>query len=211
MARKTPASSLHDWSNRKEPLYSALYNHSNEWFFCVLFPRGFKSEFASKFITMENTNFEAQERKAGAKAASQLRAALRTEISSVFNRRSGALSKSTVGARYKDGALDRLVVTTPHYSFKEHFGSSLTGTTPTHARGGANVRSFQRYMGGGLKVRQVAAHQRSGGAVASHVKGRSYESRNHIANALNATNALQELATALGTNRIVDITSQITF
>lgn len=158
---------------------------------------------------MENRNIEAEERKAGSKAARELRGALRSEISSVFKRRTGGLDKSNVTARYRDARLDRLVITSPHYSFKEHFGSSLSGNTPGHSRKPGNVKSFQRHLAG--RTIPVAAHTRSGGAVASHNKGRNYESRNHIAKALNTSNALEELATALGNNRIVDITSRITF
>ncbi len=158
---------------------------------------------------MENRNIEADERKAGAKAARQLRAALRTEISSVFKRRSGNLEKSNVSARYREGHLDRLVLLMPHYSFKEHFGSSLPGTTPNYNRKGGAVKSFQRHIAGASV--SVSAHSRTGGGVSAHVKGIKYESRNHIARALTSTNALEELATAIGQNRAVDITSQISF
>jgi hypothetical protein len=158
-----------------------------------------------------NSNFEAEERKAGNKAAGTLRAAYRTKVNSVFKRKSGALEKSTFSARFKEGWLDRLVLLTPHYSFKEHFGSTKTGNTPSYSRGGAKVRSFQRFMGGGLKTRQVEAHVRGGGSVRAHNKGRNYKARNHIAEALKSTSALEVLATDLGQNRIVLVTSQIDF
>lgn len=160
---------------------------------------------------MQNSNFEAEERRAGQKAASALTSAVRSVSKSTFNRKSGAAERSRVTSRYRSGHLDRLVLNAPHYSFKNHFGSAKTGTTPPLSRDGANVRSFQRYMGGGRKVQQVNAHRRSGGSVEGHRKGINYKAFNHIANALKSTNALQQLADDLGNNRIVDITSQIDF
>ena len=156
---------------------------------------------------MEDFNFEASEKKAGAKAARIITSAVRSTVSSHFERRSGEMEKSRASARYKVGHLDRLVLFSPHYSFKSHFGSTKPGATKANHRKDANVRSFERHYKG--KLQTVAAHHRSGGAVAAHVKGIDYKSTNHIAEALNATNALEQLATDLGVNRIVKITSQI--
>lgn len=135
---------------------------------------------------MQDLNFEAKERAAGLKAAVSLRAAYRTQINSTFNRgKSGKLEKSTFTPRYREGRLDRIVLSTPHYSFKNHFGSTKKGETKTHSRNGKPVRG--------------------------HSKNRDYKAHNHIALAFKSTNALEQLATDLGENRIVLITSQIQF
>lgn len=160
---------------------------------------------------MASTSFQAEERKAASRATRALTASFRAKIKSVFDRRSGKLEETNVRSRFRDGGLDRLVVNSPYYSFMNHFGSGKAGNTPTHSRGGANVRSFQRFMGGGLQTRQVQAHSRSGGSVAAHIKGIQYKGHNHIADALQSTNALEQLATDLGENRIVNVVSQIQF
>jgi len=135
---------------------------------------------------MQDANFEAKERAAALKAAAGLRAAYRTQIKSTFNRgKSGKLEKSTFTPRFRDGRLDRLVLVSPHYSFKNHFGSTKKGTTPAHSRNGHPVKA--------------------------HTKNRNYNAFNHIALAFKSTNALEQLATDLGENRIVLITSQIQF
>lgn len=158
---------------------------------------------------MANVDIEANERKAGSAARGALKASLLSEIRSTFKRRSGNLEKSNVTAKYKEGRLDRLVLNSPHYSFKNHYGSSLTGTQEATDRNGAAVKSFQRHLQG--KTVQVQAHQRDGGNVRSLRKNRDYKAHNHIAKALKQTNALETLATALGENRMVLITSQIDF
>lgn len=134
---------------------------------------------------MLDSDFEAKERAAASKAASALRAAYRTQITSTFKRGSGKLEKSNFLPRFRTGRLDRLVLTSPHYSFKNHFGSTKKGITPTHSRKGKPVKG--------------------------HSKNRTYKGYNHIAEALKATNALEQLATDLGQNRAVLITSQINF
>jgi len=159
---------------------------------------------------MDKSNFQAEERKAGNKAAAALRGAFRSKIQSTFHRRTGAMQdKSTVTPRYRDGVLDRLVLASPRYSFIHHFGSTKTGKTGSLQRDGADVKSFTRHLEG--MVRQVSAHKRSGGFVVAHNKGIDYKSKNHISEALKATNALEVLATELGENRIVNISSQIDF
>ncbi|WP_222616889.1 hypothetical protein [Flavobacterium kayseriense] len=158
---------------------------------------------------MENVNIEAEERKAGRIAAAALKASLINQIKNTFNRRTGALEKSTVLARYKSARLDRLVLNSPRYSFQTHFGSSLPGTQKATARKATSVKSFQRHLEG--KVSQVQAHERKGGRVSAMRKNEPYRATNHIAKALNQSNALENLATALGNNRMVLITSQINF
>jgi hypothetical protein len=157
----------------------------------------------------DNFDFQAHEKKAGSAAARSLAASLKSEINSVFKRRSGTMAKSGVTARYKEGRLDRLVLNSPHYSFKQHFGSSKTGVTDVTLRKVTSVSSFSRQIEG--KIQTVAAHTRSGGSVARHNKNINYKSTDHIAKALNRTNALQTLATELAENRMVEITSQISF
>jgi hypothetical protein len=134
---------------------------------------------------MQIVDIEAKERAAGLKAAAALRAAYRMQIKSTFKRNSGTLEKSNISPRYRQGRLDRLVITSPHYSFKNHFGSTKKGMTPVHSRKGKPVKA--------------------------HSKNRQYKAFNHIALALKATNALEQLATDLGNNRAVLITSQIDF
>ena len=156
-----------------------------------------------------NSNFEADERKAARKATRALTTSIRSVTKSTFNRVSGDMEESRVASRFRDARLDRLVMTAPHYSFKWHFGSSKSGVTKTQQRSPGDVKSFVRHLNG--KSVQVNAHNRAGGSVSAHVKNINYKGRNHIADALNATNALETLATDLGENRIVDITSQIDF
>lgn len=134
---------------------------------------------------MQDSNFEAKERAAAIKATVALRAAYRSQATSTFKRKSGKLEKSTFSPRYRVGRLDRIVLNSPHYSFKNHFGSTKKGVTP--------------------------AHERKGKPVKSHLKNRTYKGYNHIALALKAANALEQLATDLGQNRAVLITSQIDF
>jgi hypothetical protein len=166
-------------------------------------------EIASKFKNMENVNIEAKEREAGSIARVALKASLLNQIKTTFSRRSGDLEKSNVSARYKGGSLDRLAVSMPKYSFQNHFGSTLPGTQKISERKGANVKSFSRHLQG--KTIAVSGYTRSGGSVSAMVKNRKYVVTNHIAKALKQTNALENLATALGNNRAVSITSQINF
>ncbi|MBN8565216.1 MAG: hypothetical protein J0M25_00590 [Flavobacteriales bacterium] len=134
---------------------------------------------------MQDPDFEAKERAAAIKAAAGLRAAYRSQVTSTFKRGTGKLQKSTFSSRFREGRLDRLVLSSPHYSFKNHFGSTKKGITPAHTRKGKPVKA--------------------------HSKNRTYKGYNHIAEALKATNALEQLATDLGQNRAVLITSQINF
>lgn len=151
----------------------------------------------------------ASERKAGNKAATTLRSSFRSVIKSRFHRRSGEMEKSTVTTKFRDGRLDRLILKSPHYSFKEHFGSTLTGTTGETHRKATNVREFIRNVKG--KQQHIKANKRRATDVKAHNKGINYKARNHIAIALKKTNALDQLATEIGQNRIVEITSQIDF
>lgn len=158
---------------------------------------------------MVDSSFLEKERAAGRKASAALRVAFRAKIKSTFNRRSGDMEKSTVTAKYKEGFLDRLVLGSPHYSFKHHFGSSLSGTTGATSRKQSSVNSFSRHVNGENVT--VKSHTRKATNVVAHIKGIDYKSKNHIAEAFKSTNALQQLATDLGENRIVNITSQIDF
>jgi hypothetical protein len=158
---------------------------------------------------MATIDIEQEERKAGTIARIALKASLISKIKATFNRRSGTLEKSTVLARYKQARLDRLVINSPKYSFTQHFGSTKTGTQKATTRNAANVKSFQRHLN--EKVTQVGAHSRSGGTVSAFNKKERYSATNHIARALQQTNALEVLATSLGKNRITNITSQIEF
>jgi hypothetical protein len=166
-------------------------------------------EIASKFKDMEKVDIEAEERKAGKIAAAALKASLINQIKRTFHRRTGTMEKSTVLPRYKDARLDRLVLQMPRYSFQQHFGSSLTGTQKATERKGTSVKSFQRHLEG--LVTQVESHDRSGGPVKAMRKNIKYSAHDHISRALKQTAALENLATALGKNRMVLITSQIDF
>jgi hypothetical protein len=166
-------------------------------------------EIASKFKDMEKVDIEAEERKAGGIARTALKASLISQIKKSFHRRTGTLEKSTVNAKYKDGSLDRLTIATPKYSFTQHFGSSLTGTQKATERKATNVKSFRRHLEG--MVTEVQAHERSGGPVKAMRKNIKYGAHDHIARALKQTTALENLATAIGKNRIVLVTSQIDF
>ena len=158
---------------------------------------------------MEKVDIEAEERKAGSIARLALKASLINQIKSTFDRRSGALEKTTVNAKYKNGSLDRLTISSPKYSFTQHFGSSLTGTQKATERKGTSVKSFERHLEG-LAV-QVKSHDRKGTSVRAMRKNEPYKATSHISKALNQTNALENLATAIGKNRIVLVTSQIDF
>ena len=166
-------------------------------------------EIASKFKGMEIVNIEAEERKAGSIARVALKASLINQIKRTFHRRTGTLEKSTVNANYKVGRLDRLTLNMPRYSFQQHFGSSLTGTQKETERKGTSVKSFQRHLEG--MVSEVKSHDRKGGSVRAMRKNIKYGAHDHISRALKQTNALEKLATALGKNRAVLITSQIDF
>lgn len=157
----------------------------------------------------ENFDFQAHEKKAGSAAARALSASLKSEINSVFKRRSGAMAKSGVTTRYKDGRLDRLVLNSPHYSFKHHYGSTKSGVTGPSTRKTSAVSPFVRVVNGQGVF--VSAFTRSGGAVSIHDKKINYKSTDHIAKALKKTNALESLATELAENRMVEITSNFNF
>ena len=159
---------------------------------------------------MEKVDIEAEERKAGKIAAAALKASLINQIKRTFHRgKTGMMEKSTVLPRYKDARLDRLVLQMPRYSFQQHFGSSLTGTQKETERKGTTVKSFQRHLEG--MVTEVKSHDRRGGSVRAMRKNIKYGAHDHISRALKQTNALENLAAALGKNRIVLITSQIDF
>jgi len=158
---------------------------------------------------MEKVDIESLERKAGNTARAELRSSVLAQIRNTFHKRSGNLEKSTVNTRYKGGLLDRLVLNSPRYSFQSHFGSDKYGTQKPSAREGAAVKSFQRHLKG--KTIDIQSHERSGGAVVAFTKNRNYKAYNHISRALQQTQALENLATALGNSRAVLITSQIDF
>lgn len=159
---------------------------------------------------MQTPNIQSLERKAGSAAANSLRAAFRVSIKTTFKRRSGAMEKSNVSAKYRDGNLDRLVHTAPHYSFKSHFGSTKTGTTPALSRSGASVKSFSRHING--KTVPVNSFSRSGGQVTNHRKGMRYKAYGHLSNAMRAAQpALEKLATELADNRAIIVVSKIDF
>ncbi|MFW0737572.1 hypothetical protein [Flavobacterium sp. T12S277] len=154
-------------------------------------------------------NFEVEEKKAGNIARSALKTSYLNQVRTTFKRHLGNLEKSNFSARYREGRLDRLVLVTPGYSFKSHFGSSKTGAQKESNRKSSNVKSFSRHTNG--KTIQISAHLRKGGTVKAFNKNRDYTATDHISKALRATNALENLATALGNNRIVVVTSQIDF
>lgn len=158
---------------------------------------------------MPDSEFFNRERSAGNKAASTLRVSVRSKIKEIFQSRSGNLEKSNVSARYRDGFLDRLVLAMPKYSFTSHFGSTLSGTTQATSRKPSSVNTFTRHLKSGDV--SVQAHSRKATNVVAHIKGINYKAKNHIADALNQTNALEQLATDLGENRMVEIASQIDF
>jgi len=160
---------------------------------------------------MDNNDFEAKERLLGNAAAKALTASFRNQIKKTFDRRTGELDKTNVRARYKEGRLDRLVVNSPRYSFTTHFGSDKKGDTGETNRKGTEVRSFSRHLKNSVMDRDVKAHSRTGGTVKAHVKGIDYKATDHIAKAFRATNALNVLATQLGSSRAVLIVSQIDF
>ncbi|RYG12578.1 MAG: hypothetical protein EOO07_18845 [Chitinophagaceae bacterium] len=168
------------------------------------------AEFASKFRSMVYDESMQLEKKAASKARVALKSTFLSEIKRTFHRgKSGELEKSTVTTKFADGLLDRLSLVSPHYSFKNHFGSTLHGTQGETSRRGASVRSFVRHLKG--KDVQVSAYSRGGGTVAAMQKNRKYLVYNHIARALKKTTALDTLATELGNSRAVIITSQIDF
>ena len=160
---------------------------------------------------MNNNDFEAKEKLLGNAAAKALTASFQNQIKKIFDRRSGNLDKTNVRPRYKEGRLDRLVISSPKYSFTTHYGSSKKGTTPETTRKGSDVRSFSRHLENSVMDNQVKAYHRSGGTVKAHVKGIDYKATNHIVKAFRATNALNVLATQLGSSRAVLIVSQIDF
>lgn len=157
---------------------------------------------------MENNDFEAHEKKIGSAAARALSASFRNQIKKSFDRRTGALEKTNVRARYKEGRLDRLTINSPKYSFTTHYGSAKKGTTKETNRRSTEVRSFARHLENSVIDHEVKAHSRAGGKVKAHIKGINYRATDHIAKAFRATNALDVLATELGSSRAVKILSQ---
>lgn len=155
------------------------------------------------------SDFLQKEREAGRKASAALTRELRSEIKSLFKRKSGELEKTNVSSRYKDGRLDRLVLTSPYYGFIKHYGSIKTGKTGTKNRSGGPVKSFTRQYEG--MVRPVKAHFRKASIIPGHNKNIDYKSSNHIAEAFKKSNAIEILATDLAENRAVDISSKISF
>lgn len=158
---------------------------------------------------MSTENSQQLERKAASVARAELKSSLLSAIRSTFKRQSGKMQQSTVTNKFVDGLLDRMSINSPKYSFTEHFGSDKSGTQGATSRSESEVKSFQRHLGS--KVVPVAAHHRSGADVRAFNKNRRYLAKNHIARALNNTNALDKLATAIGESRAVIITSQIDF
>ena len=154
-------------------------------------------------------DIEAEERKAGGIARTALKASLLNQIKRTFHKRSGTLLKSTVNARYKEARLDRLTISSPKYSFTQHYGSSKTGTQKATERKATSVKSFQRHLEG--MVTAVKSHERSASSVKAFNKNEPYNAHDHLSRALKQTNALEVLATSLGQNRITNITSQIEF
>lgn len=73
---------------------------------------------------MASDNFSELEKRAGRKAALQLRKSLKNLITKGFETTQGnsAILKSTVLSKNKGGELQRLVIKMPHYGFKHHFG-----------------------------------------------------------------------------------------
>lgn len=153
------------------------------------------------------SEFLQREKQAGQRASSLLGRELRSEISSVFKKETGQMEKSNVTPRYRDGRLDRLVLTSPHYSFKLHYGSVKSGKTKTKVRSGGPVRAHVRQYEG--MVRTVRAHVRKRSIIPQHNKNIDYKGYNHIAQAIKKSNVMEVLATDLAENRAVDIVSKI--
>ena len=65
---------------------------------------------------------EAKEKAAGQKAARKLRSALRREVVSTFERRSGQMAKTTVLPKMKNDFLNRLIIKGPAHLFAHHYG-----------------------------------------------------------------------------------------
>jgi glutamate racemase len=156
-----------------------------------------------------DNDFIGKEHESGRKASALLTSSIRSKTKSLFKKRSGKMDLSRFSPRYRDGRLDRIVLSAPHYSFKEHFGSALKGTTPVTNRSAGNVKEFKRTVKG--EQQTVKSHIRKAASVKAHIKGINYKAKNHIAQALKETNALTQLATELGEHRAVLIASQITF
>lgn len=155
--------------------------------------------------------FESDEKKAANIARAALKSSLINQIKRTFHRgKTGKLLKeSNVNSRFVLGRLDRLVLNSPRYSFQSNFGSTKSGFQKSGSRRGGSVKSFVRHLDG--KKIEVHSHDRQGTTVAAFDKNIRYKTRNHISRALKQTKALENLATALGENRIVLISSQIDF
>lgn len=160
-------------------------------------------------MALKNPTTEALEQKAARVASSTLQAALRSQIGTAFKRRTGMLENTGVRSVFRDGRLDKLTISSPHYSFKLHFGSVKTGKNKGLDRKGGSVRAYTRVVLN--KTQRIENYRRSGSRVIAHDKKIDYKAHNHIAKALTSTSALQDLATALGNNRAVQISSQISF
>lgn len=71
---------------------------------------------------MPTSTISAQEKKAGQAAARKLRSGLKSKATSVFDRLSGKLAKSTATARMKRGRLQRIAIVSPYYGFIQNYG-----------------------------------------------------------------------------------------
>lgn len=153
----------------------------------------------------ENLNWQEQEKAAGSKAASSLGSSLRSVMSEKFNLRTGQMQRTTVRPRYIGGQLDRLVITSPHYSFIRHYGFSANEKVKAHTRPGTFVRAYSR---GGF-VKMVQGYARGGGAVKSFTRNVSLEGAGHISEAIERSNVLETLADDLASSRAVNVISKI--
>lgn len=71
---------------------------------------------------MADKSLSNKERSIGKKYAAILRSSIRSKIRTETVSQTGLLLKTTASSRMKQGRLDRLQITAPHYGFKLHYG-----------------------------------------------------------------------------------------
>lgn len=161
-------------------------------------------------MATETNNWQDKENRSGRKAAALLKNALRSRISQKFKRRSGAMDRTNVSAIFRQGRLDRLAITSPKHSFIQHFGySEPNENVKATTRKPGFVKSY--FRDGVMTGRSVRNYSRKGGFVSHYTRNISNENKDHISDALNSSNILENLASELGENRAVFVTSQINF
>lgn len=154
---------------------------------------------------MANDNWQEIEKRAGLKAARALRNALRSEISRAFRNRSGQIRKTNVSARFNRGLLDRLVITSPRYSFPQHYGYHWPDeVVKPHNRRANSVKSH--FRGGALGTGKIiSSYFRKGSRVFSYRRDIENKPKEHFSAAIIDSNILETLATDLAESRSVKI------